>query len=159
MGQEEHPDDYGIAIKALLGQLPAPDRASAVVLMGHGGIHPANAAYGVFQLKLEDAGGLANVYIYTVEGYPSLTRIIGKLKEKQVKKVTLMPFLLVAGDHAINDMAGEEEDSAKSQLVAAGFEVTVYLQGLGENPAIREIYVDHLKAAIEHSPHAHGHRH
>ena len=158
MGQGEHPDDYAIAIKALLGQLPAADRASAVVLMGHGGVHPANAAYGVLQLKLEDAG-LANIYIYTVEGYPSLTRIIGRLKEKQVKKVTLMPLLLVAGDHAINDMAGAEEDSAKSQLIAAGFEVTVYLQGLGENPAIRDIYVDHLKAAIEHSPHAHGHCH
>ncbi|WP_371378625.1 sirohydrochlorin cobaltochelatase [Sporomusa aerivorans] len=156
LGQEEHPDDYAIAVKALAAQLPAADPASAVVMMGHGGIHPANAAYGVLQLKLEDAG-LANVFIYTVEGYPSLERIIGKLKEKQVEKVTLMPFMLVAGDHATNDMAGEEEDSAKSQLLAAGFAVDVYLRGLGENSAFQDIYVRHLKEAINHPPHGHGH--
>ncbi|SDE10768.1 sirohydrochlorin cobaltochelatase [Sporomusa acidovorans] len=154
MGQDNHPDDYEIAIKALASQLPEFEPASAVVLMGHGGMHPANAAYGVFQLKLEDAG-LANTYIYTVEGYPSLDRIIGKLKQKQVKKVTLMPFLLVAGDHAAKDMAGEAEDSAKSQLLAAGFEVDVYFRGLGENKAFQDIYVAHLQAAIDHPPHGH----
>ncbi|CQR74409.1 Sirohydrochlorin cobaltochelatase [Sporomusa ovata DSM 2662] len=157
MGQDNHPDDYEIAIKALATQLPAADPAHAVVLMGHGGMHPANAAYGVLQLKLEDAG-FTNTYIYTVEGYPSLARIISKLKQKQVKKVTLMPFMLVAGDHATNDMAGEEEDSAKSQLVAAGFAVEVYFSGLGENTAIQDIYVAHLKAAMAHPHHGHVHR-
>lgn len=157
MGQDDQPDDYAIAVKALAHQLPAADPAGAVVLMGHGGVHPANAAYGVLQLKLEDAG-LTNVYIYTVEGYPSLSRIIGKLKQSQVKRVTLMPFLLVAGDHATNDMAGEAEDSAKSQLLAAGFEVDVRLQGLGENTAMQDIYVAHLQAAIAHPPHGHEHR-
>lgn len=152
MGQDNHPDDYQIAIKALATQLPEADPASAVVLMGHGGIHPANAAYGVLQLKLEDAG-FCNVFVYTVEGFPSLSRIINKLKQKQVKKVTLMPFLLVAGDHATNDMADEAEGSAKSQLVAAGFEVDVYFRGLGENTAIQDIYVSHLKAAIYQPPH------
>lgn len=156
LGQDNHPDDYEIAIKALTSQLPEFDPASAVVLMGHGGMHPANAAYGVLQLKLEDAG-LTNTYIYTVEGYPTLDRIIGKLKQQQVKKVTLMPFLLVAGDHATNDMAGETEDSAKSQLLAAGFEVDVYFRGLGENPAIQDIYVAHLRDAIAHPPGGHGH--
>jgi len=147
MGQEEQPDDYEIAINALQSQMPAGEPNSAVVLMGHGGLHPANAAYGVLQLKLEDYG-FEHVFIYTVEGYPELRRIIAKLKQKQVQKVTLMPFLLVAGDHAVNDMAGEDEDSAKSQLIAAGFEVEVYLRGLGENRAIQDIYVDHLKTAI-----------
>ncbi|SMD10050.1 sirohydrochlorin cobaltochelatase [Sporomusa malonica] len=155
MGQDGHPDDYEIAIKALATQLPEAQPASAVVLMGHGGMHPANAAYAALQLKLEDAG-FDNVFIYTVEGYPSLNRIIDKLKQKQVQKVTLMPFLLVAGDHATNDMAGDEEDSAKSQLLAAGFEVDVYLHGLGENSAIQDIYVSHLRSAIVHPPHGHG---
>lgn len=158
MGQKNHPDDYEIAVKALSSQLPEYDPASAVVLMGHGGMHPANAAYAVLQLKLEDAG-LTNTYIYTVEGYPTLDRIIGKLKQKQVKKVTLMPFLLVAGEHATNDMAGEAEDSAKSQLLAAGFEVDIYFRGLGENPSIQDIYVAHLQAAIDHPPCGHGHAH
>lgn len=155
MGHENHPDDYEIAINALKTQLPADDGASAVVLMGHGGMHPANAAYSVLQLKLADAG-LNNVFVYTVEGFPSLSRIIDKLKLQQVKKVTLMPFLLVAGDHATNDMAGDEEDSAKSQLLAAGFRVDVYFHGLGENTAIQDIYVNHLRSAIAHP--LHGHR-
>lgn len=158
MGQEEQPDDYEIAINALKTQLPKAQPDSAVVLMGHGGLHPANAAYGVLQLKLEDYG-LEHVFIYTVEGYPELGRIIAKLKQKQVRKVTLLPFLLVAGDHAVNDMAGEDENSAKTQLLAAGFEVDVYLRGLGENAAIQDIYVDHLEAAIAQSARGNSHKH
>lgn len=154
MGIDNHPDDYEIAIKALVQQLPDISPDNAVVLMGHGGVHPGNAAYAALQLKLEEAG-LNNVFVYTVEGFPSLDRVIGKLKQQQVKKVTLMPFLLVAGDHATNDMAGEEEDSAKSQLLAAGFEVDVYFHGLGENTAIQDIYVAHLRSAIAHPPHGH----
>lgn len=148
MGQEGEPDDYLTAIQALTSELPAAQPDSAVVLMGHGGLHPANAAYGVLQLKLEDAG-LSHVFIYTVEGYPALERVIAKLKERQIKRVTLMPFLLVTGDHATNDMNGDDEDSAKSQLTAAGFEVEVYFCGLGENKAIQDIYVEHLKAIME----------
>lgn len=147
MGQEGQVDDYGIAINALKTQFTENHADRAVVLMGHGGLHPANAAYGVLQLKLEDAG-LNNVFIYTVEGYPELSRIIEKLKQKQVRKVTLMPFLLVAGEHATNDMAGEDEDSAKSQLMAAGFDVELYFCGLGENAAIQDIYINHLHDAI-----------
>ncbi|MBP2664456.1 MAG: cbiK 2 [Firmicutes bacterium] len=157
MGQDNHPDDYEIAIKALVPQLPNSEPDKAVVLMGHGGMHPANAAYAALQLKLEDAG-LTNVFVYTVEGFPSLSRIISKLKQKPVKKVTLMPFMLVAGDHAINDMAGDEEDSAKSQLSAAGFEVDIYFHGLGGNVDIQDIYISHLRSAIVHQPHGHAHR-
>ena len=156
MGQENHPDDYEIAIKALATQLPPVESTSAIVLMGHGGMHPANAAYSVLQLKLEDAG-LDNVFIYVVEGFPALSRVIAKLKQKQIRKVTLMPFLLVAGDHATNDMAGAEEHSAKSQLAAAGFDVEIYFRGIGENVAMQDIYVDHLKAAIAHENPGHKH--
>lgn len=155
MGQEGQPDDYEIAINALKNQLPKIQNDSAVVLMGHGGLHPANAAYGVLQLKLEDAG-LNNVYIYTVEGYPELGRIIEKIKQKQIKKVLLIPFLLVAGEHATKDMAGEDEHSAKSQLTAAGFEVELYVRGLGENTAIQDIYVAHLQAAIAQASQENG---
>lgn len=155
MGQGNHPDDYAIAIKALVAQLPDMDQESAVVLMGHGGMHPANAAYSVLQLKLEDAG-YNHVFVYTVEGFPSLGRIIDKLKQKKIKKVALMPFLLVAGDHANKDMVGENENSAKSQLLAAGFEVEGYLHGLGENTAIQDIYVAHLRSAITNPHHGHN---
>jgi len=158
MEHEEHPDDYEIAIKALASQLPEPAADSAVIFMGHGGVHPANAAYALLQLKFEDAG-LDHVFVYTVEGFPPFSRIIGKLHQQRVKKVTLMPFLLVAGEHATNDMAGDDEDSAKSQLIAAGFDVEVYFHGLGENTAIQDIYIDHLRSAIADPLHGAGHEH
>ncbi|WP_425060027.1 Sirohydrochlorin cobaltochelatase [Sporomusa carbonis] len=155
-GQEGKPDDYLLAIKALMTQLPELGKQEAVVFMGHGGLHPANAAYAALQLKLEEAG-LRNVFVYTVEGFPALGPVIEKLKQMAVTKVALMPFMLVAGDHANNDMAGDEDDSAKSQLVKAGFEVDVHVRGLGEIPAIQDIYIQHLREAIE-QPWAHKHK-
>lgn len=147
VGQEEKPDDYMIAIKALQKQFPKLDRNEAVVFMGHGGVHPSNAAYAALQMKIKDAG-LNNAFIFTVEGYPSFENLLGTLKANKIKKVTLMPLMVVAGDHANNDMAGNESDSFKSQLLAAGYKVDTYLHGLGENAAIQDIYVQHVKDAI-----------
>ena len=150
-GQEgEKPDDYLIAIKALQTQLPKLGNHEAIALMGHGGVNPSNAAYAALQLKLGDAG-LKNVFVFTVEGYPTVENLINELKANKIKKVTLMPFMMVAGDHANNDMAGDEKDSFKSQLTAAGFQVEAYLHGLGENAAIRDIYVQHVKDAIDNN--------
>ncbi|MDD4601095.1 MAG: sirohydrochlorin cobaltochelatase [Negativicutes bacterium] len=148
MGQEEKPDDYATAIKAVQTQFPELGRREAVVFMGHGGTHPSNAAYAVLQMKMVDAG-LDNVFVYTVEGYPTFERVIDILKVNKIKKVTLMPFMLVAGDHANNDMAGDEDDSAKAQLLKAGFKVDTYIHGLGENSAVQDIYVQHVKDTIE----------
>lgn len=148
MGQKGNPDDYLIAIEAVETQLPKLRDQEAIVLMGHGGVHPANTAYAALQIKLEEAG-LNNTFVYTVEGFPALGSVIEKLKNKKVKNVTLLPFMLVAGDHATKDMAGDEEDSAKSQLLKAGFNVDIYFHGLGENLAIQDIYVQHLKDAID----------
>lgn len=143
-GQKGKPDDYLSAIQAIEGQLPKLDSQEAVLFMGHGGLHPGNTAYAALQMKIEDAG-LDRVFLYTVEGYPILESVIKKLKKQDIKKVTLMPFMLVAGDHVKNDMASDEDDSAKSQLRKAGFEVDIYLHGLGENPKIQDLYVQHLK--------------
>jgi len=148
-GQEgEKPDDYLIAIKALQTQFPKLGKNEAVALMGHGGVNPSNAAYAALQMKLQDAG-LKNVFVFTVEGYPTIENLIGELKANKIKKVTLMPMMLVAGDHANNDMAGEDKESFKSQLMAAGFKVETYIHGLGENPEIQDIYVQHTKDAID----------
>lgn len=152
MGQEEQPDDYLAVIEAIKSQLVKPDNSEALVFMGHGGVHPANAAYAVLQMKLEQAG-FGHSYVYTVEGFPSFESVLEKLQKQKVRKVKLMPFMLVAGDHANNDMAGDEPDSAKSQLLEAGFEVETQLAGLGENTAIQDIYLQHLKDAIEHPGH------
>lgn len=147
MGQEDRADDYLAVAKALETQYPKLNKNEAVLLLGHGGPHPATATYPALQEKLLDAG-YKNVYVYTVEGYPTLEGTIAKLKANKIKKVTMMPLMLVAGDHANNDMAGDESDSHKSQLLAAGIKVDTYIHGLGENAKIQDIYVQHVKDAI-----------
>lgn len=148
-GQEgEKPDDYLIAIKAMQNQFPKLGKSDAIALMGHGGVNPSNAAYAALQMKLWDAG-IKNVFVFTVEGYPTIENLISELKANKVKRVTLMPLMLVAGDHANNDMAGDDKESFKSQLIAAGFQVETYIHGLGENAAIQDIYVQHVKDAID----------
>ena len=148
-GQEERPDDYLTAIKALQHQFPKMGRNDAVVLIGHGA-HPANAAYAALQSRFKDAG-FKNVFINTVEGegYPSLESVIVKLKEQKIKNVILMPLMLVAGDHANNDIGGEEEDSAKTKLTKEGFKVEAAIQGLGENTMIQDIFVQHVQDIID----------
>lgn len=148
MGQEERPDepdDYQAVIKALDVTAGTDE---AVVFMGHGGHHPANAAYAALQFKLQDAG-MQNVFVYAVEGYPSLGRVISQLRGAGIRKVRLQPFMLVAGNHARNDMDGEDQHSAKSVLTAAGFEVEIKLNGLGENPAIQDVYVRHIRDVMD----------
>ncbi|QEK13657.1 sirohydrochlorin cobaltochelatase [Crassaminicella thermophila] len=141
------PHDYKMAVEALKEQLPKLGKDQAVVLMGHGTHHPANASYPCLQSAIDDEG--LNVFVGTVEGYPEINDVIKKLKAKNIKEVTLMPYMVVAGDHAQNDMAGDEDDSWKSILKKEGFTVNTYLHGLGENTKYQEIYLAHAKAAIE----------
>ena len=145
-GQEEQADDAADFVKALFTDLKAPEKNSAVLLMAHGTPHPANAYYSVIQAKLDELG-YKNVFIYTVEGFPNLETVIPKLKANKIKNVTLVPIMMVAGDHANNDMAGDEEDSHKTILTKEGFKVDAYLHGLGENKAIRALYVDRANDA------------
>lgn len=155
-GQEgEKPDDYLMAIKAIQNQFPKLGKGEAIALMGHGGVNPSNAAYAALQLKVQDAG-LKNVFIFTVEGYPTFENLVNELKANKIKKVTLMPLMLVAGDHANEDMAGADKESFKSQLLAAGFQVETYIHGLGENTGIQDIYVQHVKDAIDNKYKARG---
>lgn len=149
-GQEEKPDDFSLAINALKEQFPKLSKREAVVLMGHGGPHPSNAAYSTLQLKLQDAG-FNNAFVFTVDSYPTIENVIAKCKANKIEKITLMPLMVVAGDHANNDMAGDEPDSYKSQLLKAGFKVDTYLHGLGENKGIQDIYVQHVKDAIDNT--------
>ena len=147
-GQEEQADDVEDFIKALFTEIKKPSKNSAVLIMAHGTPHPSNAYYSVIQSKLEEMK-YKNVYIYTVEGWPNLETVIPKLKANKIKNVTLVPMMMVAGDHANNDMAGDEDDSHKSILEKEGFKVSANLHGLGENEAIRELYVKHADEALE----------
>ena len=139
-GQEGQTDDVIDLIKALKTQFPAMGANDALLLMAHGTPQPCNAYYSVLQAKIDEMG-LKNVFVYSVEGWPNLETVLPKLKKNNIKNVTLMPLMMVAGDHATNDMAGDEPDSHKSILRAAGYNVNVYLHGIGENKAVRDLYV------------------
>jgi sirohydrochlorin cobaltochelatase len=119
------------------------EKKKALVFMGHGTHHQSNIYYPGFQYYLNQ---YSDAYLMaTVEGYPSLSQVIAELKTQGVKNVTLSPFMSVAGDHARNDMAGDEEDSWKSILEKEGFEVEIILKGLAEYDEVVNVWVDHLK--------------
>ena len=145
-GQEDQDDDVEDFIDALFKEIKKPAKNSAVLLLAHGTPQPANAYYSVIQAKLTEKG-YKNVFVYTVEGWPNLETVIPKLKANKIKNVTLVPIMMVAGDHANNDMAGDEDDSHKTILTKEGFKVSADLRGLGENKAIRALYVKHANEA------------
>ena len=141
-GQEDQRDDVKDFAEALATQFPKIGKQDAVLVMAHGTPHPANAYYSVAQDRFNSLGK-GPIHIYSVEGWPSLEDVIPKLKADKVKNVTLMPMMMVAGDHANNDMAGDEDDSHKVILQNEGFKVTPYIHGLGENEAVRKLFVEH----------------
>ena len=131
----------------------AAEDGTAFVFMGHGTSHAAKVTYSQMQTQMEDLG-FNNVFIGTVEGEPEETSceaVIGKVKEAGYTNVVLRPLMVVAGDHANNDMAGEDEDSWVSQFEASGaFEkVDTQIAGLGSIPAVQEIYVQHTGEVVK----------
>lgn len=146
MGQENQRDDINEFLKAFSTQFPKVADDEAVLVMAHGTPDPSNAYYAVIQDRIESLK-LKNTYLYTVEGWPNLETIIPELKAKGIKKVTLMPMMMVAGDHANNDMAGDDPESHKSILQKEGFTVDTYIHGLGENAAVRGIFVERANEA------------
>lgn len=120
----------------------------AVVLMGHGSHHPANAFYAalMFQLQLKDP----HIFVGTVEGYPDVGLIQGLIQKKNLKTVWLMPLMSVAGDHAKNDMAGDEADSWKTIFTASGIHCIPVLKGTAEHDVFVDIWVDHIAGSLQH---------
>ena len=94
-------------------------------------------------------GGHANYFIGTVEAEPSVEDVLALVQAGNYKRVVLRPLMIVAGDHANNDMAGDEEDSWKSIFETAGYEVECVLEGLGQLPKIQQLFVQHAQAAID----------
>lgn len=116
---------------------------TALVLMGHGTEHHSNTGYAALDYMFKEMG-YPNIYIGTVESYPSLMQIIPLLKNSPAKTVHLAPLMIVAGDHASNDMSGSIGDSWASQLTYAGYDVVCHLKGLGEYPDIHRMFLKHL---------------
>ena len=146
-GTEGEPDQVVDFLNAVKSQFPAMGKEDATLIMAHGTPHPGNAYYSVIQDRIEKLG-MNNVFVYSVEGRPNLDDVIPKLKAKGFKNVTLMPIMMVAGDHANNDMAGDDPDSHKSILTKAGFKVNTYIHGLGENENVRALYIQRANEAL-----------
>lgn len=144
--------DLEIAAGALAPDITAAaGNHAALVYMGHGNEYLSSGIYLEFQEVLRKAYPGQGIYIGTVEGFPPVDYLVSELKRDGIKKVFLKPLMIVAGDHAINDMAGDEEDSWKTVLNAGGIEVIPAVQGLGENPEIGRIYIRHIRDAARDS--------
>ena len=137
-------DDYKKAVHAVMAEA-GTEEDEMLVLMGHGTDHHANSAYAMLEYTFH-ALGYNRVLVGTVENFPDLNTVMDKLEISGRKKAALMPFMLVAGDHAKNDMAGDG-DSWKSAMERAGYEVRTIMKGLGELPGIRRIFADHVREA------------
>ena len=120
----------------------------AVVLMGHGTHFPSDAIYSAMMYKFQNAD--PNIYVGTVEGHPTFDDVKAMLVKKGIKKAYLLPFMSVAGDHARNDMAGDEADSWKIMLTQAGIECVPVLKGVGEYDALVDLWIENLKVAMKH---------
>lgn len=132
------------AVMEEAGNLPGDE---ALVFMGHGTSHHANAVYAALDYIFKNRD-YDNVFVGTVEGYPELPDVMKMVKKGDYKKVHLAPLMLVAGDHAANDMSGDDGESWKSRFEAEGYEVECHLKGLGEYPGIRRIFLKHLENAL-----------
>ena len=142
-------DDFATVADALAKATEAyNDGETAICLMGHGTEAESNEVYAKMQTVMDKAGH-ENIFIGTVESTPSVEDVLAMVQAGNYKKVVLRPMMIVAGDHANNDMAGDEPDSWKSIFEAAGYEVTCVVEGLGSLGEIQSLIVQHAQAAID----------
>ena len=159
--------DFSTMAEAILRNLTAPEPDTAVVLMGHGNEKKTrhipentkaeimsardiqdNAVFAGLQQSLRKAGA-DNYFVATVEGEPEIGDILPVIKERGFRKVILAPFMVVAGDHARNDLAGEDEDSWKNIFTRSGFQVETVLRGIGEWEEVQDLFAAHAAQCIE----------
>ena len=142
-------DDFKAVIKVITeATAQYDDGETAICFMGHGTEAESNQVYAKMQEMLT-AAGYKNYYVGTVEAAPGLDDVLAMVQAGDYKSVVLEPLMIVAGDHANNDMAGDEEDSWKTTFENAGYEVTCLVRGLGEMEGIQQIFVEHARAAVD----------
>ncbi|PIE56416.1 MAG: sirohydrochlorin cobaltochelatase [Desulfobulbus propionicus] len=127
----------------------AKKEGAALIYMGHGNEHWSTGVYAEAEKKMKKMYPDATIRIGVVEGDPSLDDVLASLQQVKTKKVILKPFMIVAGDHATNDMAGDEEDSWKNIFVQEGYEVMSVLEGLGSNKTFARLFVGHIADAAK----------
>lgn len=144
-------EDYDKVVAVLQEEVAKLKTTDAYVFMGHGTHHFANSSYSCLQLKMQDKK--LPYYIGTVEGYPELDHLEARLQRDSRKSVTLIPLMVVAGDHAMNDMAGDEDDSWKSILKSRGYTVSADMSGMGAYRGIQDLYIEHIHDALKGQSH------
>ncbi len=146
----DYHEDMETAAKAMASDVAlAAENKAALVYMGHGNEFLSTGAYVEFQQTMRQMYPDTPVFIGTVEGYPSLDNVVNALVHTGTRKIVLKPFMIVAGDHANNDMAGSEKDSWKNVIQAKGIKVITEIKGLGENPEIGKILIQHIRDAAK----------
>ena len=140
--------DFDMVAEAVVAATADYDNGeTAICFMGHGTEAESNEVYAKMQTILTEAG-CEHYYIGTVEATPSVEDVLKQVQAGSYKRVVLRPLMIVAGDHANNDMAGDEPDSWKSVFTGAGYEVKCVVEGLGQLPAIRELILEHTREAM-----------
>ena len=143
-------DDVARVVKTLENDIAEAGSQGAILLyMGHGNEHWSTGIYGETQKKIRQEYPDVETFIGVVEGLPSLEDLLAQMKMTKKKKIILRPFMITAGDHATNDMAGPDADSWASILTAAGFEVQPVLAGLGSKDAFVDIFIEHIADAAK----------
>ncbi|MFA9376665.1 MAG: sirohydrochlorin cobaltochelatase [Lachnotalea sp.] len=139
-------NDY-LKVVDIIAKYYKPANNDILILMGHGTTHYANSVYPALDYTFKQQG-YSNIFVGTVEGYPDIKDVISLVDKQNASNVTLLPLMLVAGDHAQNDMASDDEDSWKSQVKQQGYEVHAIVKGLGEIEEIRNLYLEHIAEAL-----------
>ena len=140
-------EDFDALIEAIESAYGPEAGDDAMVLMGHGTTHFANSAYSELQLRII-ASGRRDVYVTTVEGFPNYESTLDLMKDGGRRDVVMFPLMIVAGDHANNDLAGDEDDSLRNVMIAAGYNPRCVVRGMGEYPEFRDLFRAHAADAI-----------
>ncbi|WP_418698480.1 sirohydrochlorin cobaltochelatase [Bacteroides sp.] len=143
-------EDAEKVVEILGNRLDAPAQGKKAakenfVLVGHGTYTPSTAIYSQVDYMLK-AAGRTNFHVGTIEGYPTFETMLAQLKAAKARRVTLVPFMFVAGDHAKNDIAGDWKEALEKE----GFTVNARLEGLGQVPEIQEIFIEHIRFGLKH---------
>lgn len=141
-------DDNLAVVNAIAEEFKYLSPESALVLMGHGTEHYANSIYAAMDYRFK-AENHKNIFMGTVEGYPDIDTVIKYVNLSEPEKIVLAPFMFVAGDHATNDMSGDDPDSWLNVFTKEGYKTEAVIKGLGEYRSIQEIYINHIRKVME----------
>lgn len=139
--------DYHAVVQTLMASFTDLKSDEMLVFMGHGTTHYTNSAYAALDYTFQDLG-YTNVHIGTVEAYPAFDSVLKQINIKKPNRIILTPFMIVAGDHANNDMASDEPESWRSMLIEQGYDVACILTGLGEYVGIRDLFIQHINVVL-----------